>query len=180
MASEKLYVNYIIFYFIFVFLICLVPNLQHMKVPRRGANQSGSCRPTPQPQQRQIIWVALVTSPAAHNNAGSFIHWTGPGIEPSSSWTLVGFLIAEPQWELHVIFQNDILGAVLNNFFEECFDQFLETKTVSKMQTNCSVSCLRRSSATWSFQAVVYDRTGITQQHHSQLGFKYTKQNYCH
>ena len=24
----------------------------------------------------------------------------GPGIEPSSSWIPVGFIIAEPQWEL--------------------------------------------------------------------------------
>ena len=28
----------------------------------------------------------------AHGNAGSFTHWARPGIEPTSSWTLAGFL----------------------------------------------------------------------------------------
>ena len=28
------------------------------------------------------------------------IHWARPGIEPSSSWILIRFITAEPQWEL--------------------------------------------------------------------------------
>ena len=35
----------------------------------------------------------------AHGNAGSLTHWAGPEIEPTSSWILVGFIIAEPQQE---------------------------------------------------------------------------------
>ena len=36
-----------------------------------------------------------------HNqsNAGSLTHWARLGIEPPSSWMLVGFIYAEPRWE---------------------------------------------------------------------------------
>ena len=52
----------------------------------------------------------------SHSNAGSELHlqptpqlmampslthWEKPGIEPASSWFLVGFITTEPQWELH-------------------------------------------------------------------------------
>ena len=36
----------------------------------------------------------------AHSNAGSLTHWVRPGMEPASSWILVGFVTAEPQQEL--------------------------------------------------------------------------------
>ena len=53
----------------------------------------------PQPQQHQIrASSAMYTT--ADGNARSLTHWAGPGIELSSSWILVGFLTAEPQWEL--------------------------------------------------------------------------------
>ena len=35
-----------------------------------------------------------------HRNAGSLTHWLRPGIEFASSWILVGFISASPQWEL--------------------------------------------------------------------------------
>ena len=34
------------------------------------------------------------------SNAGSLTQWVGPGIEPVSSWILVGFVTTEPQREL--------------------------------------------------------------------------------
>ena len=34
-----------------------------------------------------------------HSNAGSLTHWARPGIKPTSSWKLVGFITAEPQQE---------------------------------------------------------------------------------
>jgi len=37
---------------------------------------------------------------AAHHNTGSLTHWEKPGIEPESSWFLVGFISAAPQQEL--------------------------------------------------------------------------------
>ena len=60
-------------------------------------NQSCICQPTPQPQQYGI-WAMSVTYTIAQTNVGSLNHWARPGIEPTSSWILVEFLITEPQW----------------------------------------------------------------------------------
>ena len=56
----------------------------------------------PQPQQRRI-WVTSATYTTAHGNTGSTTHWARPGIEPTSSWILVGFIPNEPQQELHLM-----------------------------------------------------------------------------
>ena len=42
----------------------------------------------------------LLAYTTTHNNARSPTHRVRPGIEPASSWILVGFLTAVPQWEL--------------------------------------------------------------------------------
>ena len=62
-------------------------------------NGNYSCWPTPQPQQLGI-WAASETCTTAHGNAISSAHWVRPGIEPKSSWLLVGFVAAEPRWEV--------------------------------------------------------------------------------
>ena len=36
--------------------------------------------------------------------ASHLTHWARPGVEPTTSQTLVGFISAEPQWELHQLF----------------------------------------------------------------------------
>ena len=41
-----------------------------------------------------------MTYTTAHGNTRSLTHWARPGIKPTSSWMLVGFVTAEPQWEL--------------------------------------------------------------------------------
>ena len=41
-----------------------------------------------------------VTYTSAHSNARSLTQRVGPGIKPAFSWTLVGFVSTEPQWEL--------------------------------------------------------------------------------
>ena len=41
-----------------------------------------------------------MTYTAAHSNAGSLTHSVGPGIKAAFLWILVGFVTAEPQWEL--------------------------------------------------------------------------------
>ena len=41
-----------------------------------------------------------VTYTTAHSNARSLTHWVRPGIEPMSSWILVGFITTEPWQEL--------------------------------------------------------------------------------
>ena len=38
----------------------------------------------------------------AHGNTGALIHRARPGIEPASSWILVGFISAVPQQELPI------------------------------------------------------------------------------
>ena len=50
--------------------------------------------------QQGKIRAASVTYTAAHTNADSLTHWVRPGIEPATSWLLVGFVSTEPQWEL--------------------------------------------------------------------------------
>ena len=60
------------------------------KFPGEGSNWSCSHQPIPQPQQRQIR-AASVTYATAHSNAGSTTHQGRPGMEPTSSWIVVGF-----------------------------------------------------------------------------------------
>ena len=36
----------------------------------------------------------------SHSSVRSLTYCMRPGIEPTTSWMLVGFVIAEPQWEL--------------------------------------------------------------------------------
>ena len=43
----------------------------------------------------------ICTYTTALGNTGSLTHWMGPGIEPVSSWILVGFVSAEPQQNSH-------------------------------------------------------------------------------
>ena len=61
------------------------------RFPGWELNQSCSHRPTPEPQQRRIRAVSA-TYTTAHSNAGSLTHWARPGIEPTTSWFLVGFI----------------------------------------------------------------------------------------
>ena len=51
----------------------------------------------PKPYQCRI-WAVSVTYAIAHGNARSLTHWSGPGIEPMSSWILVRFVSTEQQW----------------------------------------------------------------------------------
>ena len=44
------------------------------------------------------------TYTTAHSNTGSLTPQARPGLEPTTSWILVGFFTAEPQWELLFLF----------------------------------------------------------------------------
>ena len=87
-----------IFYLIFVFL-GLHP--WHMEVPRLGVQSDCSCWPTPLPQQHEIQ-AKSATYTATHGNTRSLTHWARPGIEPTTSWFLVGFVSAVPRRELQI------------------------------------------------------------------------------
>ena len=71
-----------------------------MEVPRLGIKSELQLQSMPQPQQCQIC-ITSVTYTAAYGNAGSLTHWARPGIEPASSWTLVGFLTHWAKMETH-------------------------------------------------------------------------------
>ena len=60
--------------------------------------------PTPRPQQHRI-WASSVIYTTAHGNAKSLTHWARPGIKSTSSWILVGFVSAAPQWELPKLYK---------------------------------------------------------------------------
>ena len=68
-----------------------------MEVPRLGVALEL------QLQQHQIR-AASVTDTTAHSNARSLTYRAGPGIQPASSWILVGFVTTEPQGELSFLF----------------------------------------------------------------------------
>ena len=53
----------------------------------------------PQPQQPGIQAMSA-TCTTAHSNAASLTHWARPGIQPETSWLLVGFFSTVLQWEL--------------------------------------------------------------------------------
>ena len=50
----------------------------------------------------------------AHGNSGSLTHWARPGIEPETSWFLVGFVSTAPQRELliHYCFKYHICSCL--------------------------------------------------------------------
>ena len=58
---------------LFFFFVFLGPHPWHVEVPRLGVNQSYSCQPTPQPQQRGIQ-AASSAYTTALGNAGSLTH----------------------------------------------------------------------------------------------------------
>ena len=69
-----------------------------MEVPRPGVESELQLPPyttSTATQDPSHIWDLTI----AHGHAGSLTHWVRPGIEPTSSWILVRFVTAEPQWE---------------------------------------------------------------------------------
>ena len=67
----------------------------------RGSNQSYRCsqQPLQQPQQRQM-GASSATYTIAHGSTGSSTLWARLGIEPTSSWVLVGLVSAARQGQL--------------------------------------------------------------------------------
>ena len=61
-----------------------------------GATAAGLCH-----SHSNGGWVLpLAAYTTGHSNAGSLTHWVRSGIKPSSTWILVRFTSAMPQWEL--------------------------------------------------------------------------------
>ena len=55
-------------------------------------------------QSHSNVRSELCLGPAAHGNARSLTHWARPGMEPTTSWFLVGFVSATPRGELFFFF----------------------------------------------------------------------------
>ena len=85
--------------FLFVCFVLLGPHLQHMEVPRLEIESE---------LQLLAYTTATATPDLSHvydlhgssQQCRIFNPRAGPGIKPTSSWILVGFLTARPQWEL--------------------------------------------------------------------------------
>ena len=73
-----------------IFFHFLEPHLRHMEVPDQGLNQSCSHRLHHRHRQCRIRAMSVTYTPA-HGNTRSLTHGARPGIEPVSSWILVGF-----------------------------------------------------------------------------------------
>ena len=77
---------------LFFFFCFLGPHPWHTEVPRLGVkSELQQCR----------VWAASATYATAHGSARFLTHWARPGIEPTTSWFLVGFVSSEPWQELH-------------------------------------------------------------------------------
>ena len=92
----------------------------HVEVSRRGIKLKPRCWPTPQPEQRQIQ-ATSATYTAAHSDTGSLTHCARPGIEPTTSWFLVGFISTVPRWELLTVIVLKFYLNHIHSFFKAPF-----------------------------------------------------------
>ena len=99
-------IPYIVFrFFVSFFVFCLfraAPKAYGSSQARGriGATAAGLHHSS---RQRQIRAASAIHT-TAHGNTGSLSHWVRPGIEPTISWFLVGFVSSEPRWK----FQNGV------------------------------------------------------------------------
>ena len=116
-------------FFLFFFFKC------PYQFPGQGLSWSCCCQPTPQSQRCQV-WVTSLTYTTAHSNARSFTHWEKPGIGPTSSWILVGFITAEPQWGLRLWVLNMSITDKPCSFWYQWF-AFKTSEAVTQRSLNC-------------------------------------------
>ena len=80
-----------IFFFSFLFRLFWAARMVYGSSQDRGQIQTAAVGLQPQPQQHQIQAASMICALAC-GSAGSLTHWPMPGIKPTSSWMLVGFL----------------------------------------------------------------------------------------
>ena len=111
----------------------------------RGQIRAVAASLQPQPQQCGIR-ATSTTCTTAHGNTGSLTHWASPGIEPASSWMLVGFVSAEPWQELplYIFFKRwstEDLGGQWHHsvwwcmMIKTCYGTFVKTQRMCKTKT---------------------------------------------
>ena len=90
----------------------------HMEVPRLGVKSKLQLPDYAESDPR-------VTYTVAHGNIVSLTHWARPGMEPASSWIIVGFGFVTPElhWELP----------------SNCFDHLFTSSIYLAKRKRCSV-----------------------------------------
>ena len=88
------------------------PHLWHMEVPRLEVESEVQLSAY---TTARAMWDPSHIYDPYHSSRqhGSLTHQARPGIELASSWILVGFVTAEPQWELHFDFFNGCTCSIL-------------------------------------------------------------------
>ena len=82
------------------------------------------------------IWATSATYTTAHGNTGSLTHWARPGVEPPTSWFLVGFVATVPWWELlfHVFWNSAFMFIIV--MYSWWIDPFIITNCLSLSLNN--------------------------------------------
>ena len=108
----------------------------------------------PEPQQLRIR-AASATYTTAHRNARSLTHWTRPGIQPATSWFLVGFVnhcatMGTPGLYIFNLLSNDLPSSV--GFFMpfgcSCFAGYCHSSGISSV---CIVAASFGYSWRWMY-----------------------------
>ena len=87
--SAVLFPSQIFFFFFLSFCLFQGCSFGIWRFPGQGSSWRYGHRPIP---QQHGIRAASATHTTAHSNAGSSTHQARPGIEPATSWFLVGFI----------------------------------------------------------------------------------------
>ena len=114
-----LILSYLKPHFFSFYISFLVLHHQHMEVPRVGVKSE--LQLPAYATARATRDLSCIFNLHHGNAAGSPTHWARPGIEPASSWLLVGFVTAQPWQELR--------------------DTFLESSSLRKVRK--SLVCLK-------------------------------------
>ena len=85
---------------LFFFGFFLGPHPQHMEVSKLGVKMELQLPAYAYTTATWDLSCICELYPTAQGNARSPAHWVRPGVEHASSWILVGFIGAAPQWEL--------------------------------------------------------------------------------
>ena len=88
-----------------------------------------------------------MTYTTAHSNTGSLTHQVRPGIEPASSWLLVGFVTTEPQQEL--LFAHFKLGYLSFYYWVGSCFYSLDTSPLSDIRLQRTFPVLWFVSLSW-------------------------------
>ena len=88
-------IQYSFLFFVFVFLLFMTAPVAYRSSQARDRIGASGLRHSHSSVGSKLRSCDL------HGNTRALTHWARLGIEPASSWMLVGFVPAEPQWELH-------------------------------------------------------------------------------